>query len=274
MDNTILELYPNSGQIHPLKNLYLHQLAELPARQPFIYSNFIASLDGRIALPGENRASHQVPPAIANARDWRLFQELAVQADLLITTARFFRQAASNEAQAELPVGMSPDFEDLRDWRINHGLKPQPDIGIFSASLDIPVESLNRYSDRQLYVITGEDTDKEQLGRLTSHSNLKVIYSGNGNQVDARSLRTQLGALGYQRVYAIAGPSVLHALADGDALDRLYHTTAHCILGGTEFDTFIRGEELLPALHLPLRAMYLDQSSPPGCGQTLAVYGK
>ena len=60
----------------------------------------------------------------------------------------------------------------------------------------------------------------------------------------------------------------------GDALDGLYHTTAHCILGGTVFDTFIRGEELMPALHLPLRAMYLDQSTPPGCGQTLAVYGK
>lgn len=274
MDDTIIELYPDSGRIHPLKNLYMQQLAELPARQPFIYSNFIASLDGRIALPGENRSTHQVPPAIANARDWRLFQELAAQADLLITTARFFRQAASNEAQAELPVGMSPEFEDLRDWRIKHGLKPQPDVAIFSASLDIPVESLNHYSGRQLYIITGEDADKEQLERLTSHSNLKVIYSGSGNQVDASSLRTQFGNLGYQRIYAIAGPSVLHALADGDALDRLYHTTAHCILGGAEFDTFIRGEELLPAQHLPLRALYLDQYSPPGCGQTLAVYGK
>lgn len=274
MDDTIIELYPNSGQTHPLKNLYLHELARLVTPQPFIYSNFIASLDGRIALPGVDRTTRQVPPAIANARDWRLFQELAAQADLLITTARFFRQAARNEAQAELPVGMSSEFEDLRNWRINHKLKPQPDIAIFSASLDIPLEALNRYSDRQLYIITGEDADKEQLTRLTSNSNLKVIHSGNSNQVDARSLRTQLAALGYQRVYAIAGPSVLHALADADALDRLYHTTAHCIVGGTEFDTFIRGEELLPALHLPLRALYLDQSSPPGCGQTLAVYGK
>jgi riboflavin biosynthesis pyrimidine reductase len=274
MDDTIIELYPNSGQSHPLKNLYLQQLAKLPERQPFIYSNFIASLDGRIALPGPNRTTHQVPPAIANARDWRLFQELAAQADLLLTTARFFRQAARNEAQAELPVGMSSEFADLRDWRINQGLKPQPDIAIFSASLDIPVESLNRYSDRQLYVITGENADKEQLKRLTSRGKIKVIYSGNGNQVDAGSLRAQLGTLGYQRIYAVAGPSVLHALAAGNALDRLYHTTAHCILGGTEFDTFIRGEELIPALLLPLRALYLDKSSPPGCGQTLAVYGE
>jgi riboflavin biosynthesis pyrimidine reductase len=170
-------------------------------------------------------------------------------------------------------VGISPAFQDLRDWRISQGLKPQPDVAIFSASLNIPLEALNHYSDRQLYVITGEDNDKEKLHQLTSRSNLKVIHSGKGNHVDAGTLRAQLGTLGYQRVYAIAGPSVLHALASGNALDRLYHTTAHCILGGEEFDTFIRGDELLPALNLPLRALYLDQSSPPGCGQTLAVYG-
>jgi len=273
MDEPIIELYPNSGQTHALKNLYMQQLETLPGPRPFIYSNFIASLDGRIALPGANRATRQVPPAIANARDWRLFQELGAQADLLITTARFFRQAASNEAQAELPVGISPAFQDLRDWRISQGLKPQPDVAVFSASLNIPLQALNHYSDRQLYVITGEDNDNEKLHQLTSRSNLKVIHSGKGNHVDASSLRAQLGNLGYQRVYAIAGPSVLHALASGNALDRLYHTTAHCILGGEEFDTFIRGEELLPALNLPLRALYLDQSSPPGCGQTLAVYG-
>ena len=56
-------------------------------------------LDGRIALPAAGRSSHQVPPAIANARDWRLFQELAAQADLLITSARYFRQSEDQEAQ-------------------------------------------------------------------------------------------------------------------------------------------------------------------------------
>ncbi|VAW76088.1 2,5-diamino-6-ribosylamino-pyrimidinone 5-phosphate reductase homolog [hydrothermal vent metagenome] len=276
MDNSIIELYPNSGRIHPLKNLYLNQLANLPkklAGQPFIYSNFIASLDGRIALPGSGRKTLQVPSAIANARDWRLFQELAAQADLLITTARFFRQADSQEAQAGLPVGRSSDFADLRDWRVKQGLKPQPDIAIFSASLDIPPASLNHYSDRQLYLITGKDADKERLEQLSTHCDIKVIYSGDGEQVNAGNLRAQLGTLGYQRVYAIAGPAVLHALATANALDRLYHTTAHCLLGGTEFDTFVRGKQLLPALQLPLRALYLDRSSPSGCGQTLAVYG-
>jgi riboflavin biosynthesis pyrimidine reductase len=274
MMDDILELYPNPGKKHALENLYLGQLNSLPAdRQPFIYSNFIASLDGRIGLPAAERDTHQVPPEIANARDWRLFQELAAQADLLITSARYFRQAVADEAQAELPVGSSPEFADLRNWRIQQGMKPQPDIAIFSTSLNIPAVALDHYKDRKVYVITGGNADAEKVSRLRTESHADIITCGNGKDVDAEFLRPRLSALGYRRVYAIAGPSVLHTLAEGRVLDRLYHTTAHCMLGGTEFDTFAWGDELKPALALPLRAMYLDRHSPPGCGQTLAVYG-
>ena len=270
----ILELYPNPGKTHRLETLYLGELESLPpGKQPFIYSNFIASLDGRIGLPAPGRDSHQVPEAIANARDWRLFQELAAQADLLITSARYFRQAVDHEAQAELPVGNSAEFDDLREWRAEKGLTPQPDVAIFSASLDIPVAALDYYTDRKVYVITGNAADSEKMAHLSANSHAEVITCGDGRDVDAKTLRGILGGLGYRRVYAIAGPSVLHTLADGQALDRLYHTTAHCLLGGTEFDTFAWGELLEPAFAMPLKAMYLDRHSPPGCGQTLAVYG-
>ncbi|HHJ15950.1 MAG TPA: pyrimidine reductase [Gammaproteobacteria bacterium] len=275
MAEDILELYPDSGRRHALHGLYLEQsLAHADdAGRPFIYSNFIASLDGRIALPGANRDTHQVPPAIANARDWRLFQELAAQADLLITSARYFRQAASQEAQAELPLGSSPEFADLRDWRVARDLSPQPDIAIFSASLDIPQSALDYYRERKLFLVTGAAADPAKLAQLTADSDLKVITCGPQAAVDATHLREQLAGLGYRRIYAIAGPSVLHTLAAGGALDRLYHTTAHCLLGGTEFDTFIWGNELQPAVNLPLQAMYLDPLAPDGAGQTLAIYG-
>jgi hypothetical protein len=123
MEQDIVELYPNAGSRHRLQGLYMDQIAEPDGDLPFIYSNFISSLDGRIAVPGPDRNSHQVPPAIANHRDWRLFQELAAQADLLITSARYFRQSADQEAQAELPVGTSAEFDDLRAWRIQQGLR-------------------------------------------------------------------------------------------------------------------------------------------------------
>ncbi|MCO6411650.1 MAG: dihydrofolate reductase family protein [Thiogranum sp.] len=276
MDQEILELYPASGARHRLRGLYLNQVPPAGASQvkPFIYSNFISSLDGRIALPGPGRSSHQVPPAIANSRDWRLFQELAAQADLLITSGRYFRQTAAQEAQAELPVGQSAEFDDLREWRASHGLAPQPDIAVFSASLDIPITAIREYSDRRLYIITGARADDSDLRRLTTGSHAEIITCGTQGHVDAALLRTELAARGYRNVYAIAGPAVLHTLAQGNALDRLYHTTAHCLLGGTRFDTFVRGSELEPARSMPLKAMYFDPAAPAGAGQTFAVYGQ
>jgi len=275
MEAEILELYPAPGKQHRLQGLYLAQIPH-PAetdKQPFIYSNFISSLDGRIALPGPGRNSHQVPPAIANSRDWRLFQELAAQADLLITSGRYFRQAANQEAQAELPIGSAAEFQDLREWRIEKGLSPQPDIAVFSASLDVPVSSICQYTDRKVYIITGARADTQKLARLTDASHAEIITCGDQGHVDGALLRDKLATLGYQRVYAIAGPSVLHTLLQGNALDRLYHTTAHCLLGGTKFDTFVWGPELKPAYYMPLQAMYLDPHAPEGAGQTLAIYG-
>jgi len=276
MEASVIELYPASGTRKPLQGLYLNQGLETgkPQESPFIYSNFISSLDGRIALPGPGRNSHQVPPAIANSRDWRLFQELAAQADLLITSARYFRQSEDQEAQAELPVGASAEYDDLRAWRIQQGLSPQPDIAIFSASLDIPVSAINRYRERNVFLITGTTADSEKLGQITAASHTRVIPCGHNGHVDASLLRIRLKELGYQRVYAIAGPAVLHTLLQGKALDRLYHTTAHCLLGGTKFDTFVRGPEFDPAVCMPLRAMYLDTHAPDGASQTLAVYGR
>jgi riboflavin biosynthesis pyrimidine reductase len=276
MDQDVLELYPDSGNKHALLGLYMGQVLEHPRRTqiPFIYSNFISSLDGRIAVPGPDRNSHQVPAAIANPRDWRLFQELAAQADLLITSARYFRQAAEQEAQAELPVGSGPEFDDLREWRIRQGLSPQPDIAVFSASLDIPVESIRLYEDRILYLITGAAADTERLRHLVDSSHAQAITCGQNGHVDASMLRATLAELGYRRVYAIAGPAVLHTLIQGDALDRLYHTTAHCLLGGTRFDTFVWGAPLEPAFCMPLRAMYFDPHAPQGAGQTLAIYDR
>lgn len=276
MEKDILELYPNPGQRHALDRLYLQQISRLKTNsdQPFIYSNYITSLDGRIALPGAGRTTHQVPPAIANPRDWQLFQELAAQADLLITTARFFRQTAAKEAQAELPVGNVATFDYLRAWRIEQGLTPQPDIAIFSTSLDIPPDALIPYRERKLLLITGANADPQKLARLSAAADLKIIQCGDGRSVDATTLRKQLGTLGYKKVYAIAGPEVLHALLQGDALDCLFLTTAHRLLGGVKFDTIVTGEELSPAFSMTLQAMYLDTSASEGASQTMAIYKK
>lgn len=74
-------------------------------------------MDGRIAgaLPGERR--QRVPAATANPRDWRLYQELAGHADVLITSGRYLRDLDASRAQDILPLGSDEAFADIRQWR-------------------------------------------------------------------------------------------------------------------------------------------------------------
>ena len=102
MTDTVIRLYPQPSREAPLQGLYLdHDLrrhAEGLGR-PFVYSNFVTSLDGRIAVPGPTGSGLIVPKQIANPRDWRLFQELAVQADLIISSGRYLRDYAEGHAE-------------------------------------------------------------------------------------------------------------------------------------------------------------------------------
>jgi riboflavin biosynthesis pyrimidine reductase len=273
MTNGLLQLYPMPGRSLPLEGIYLahalHRKAE--AGRPFVYGNFISSLDGRIALPASHKATRQVPPEIANARDWRLYQELAAQADLLVTSARYFRQLASGEAQDLLPVGEQKRFADLHTWRRSQGLALQPDIAILSASLEIPLETLALYASRSLHIFTGEDADPEKLAALET-AGTRIHLAGTGHAADGRRVVKTLAAEGYRSIYVIAGPSVLFTLLQGNMLNRLYLTFAHKLLAGEDFDTFTWGQELHPAQAMRLVSLFYDEHAPEGAGQLLSCY--
>lgn len=269
----VLQLYPQpdaGAQEQALRGLYLRQ--RLGVDQPLLYSNFVTSLDGRIAVARPGRASHEVPKTITNRRDWRLYQELAAQSDVLITSARFFRQAIVNEAQDTLPLG--PEYVDLRAWRCGQGLSAQPDIAIVSASLDLPLEALSDYrtrNERRLLVLTGARAPAERR-RALEQAGVEVISAGADARVEGGSLRAALDGRGYRRQYAVAGPKLLHALVTAHVLDRLYLTLAGRLLGGTEFDTLCLGPALEPAPKLHLASLHLDPEALAGADQLLAAY--
>jgi riboflavin biosynthesis pyrimidine reductase len=270
----IIQLLPPTGTDRELHGLYLRERLQErgSTTHPFVYSNYVSSIDGRIALPSPDHRSHQVPAAIGNARDWRLFQELAAQADVLITSARYFRQASVGEHQDQLPVGPTDDFADLRAWRLQEGLAAQPDVVILSNSLDIPVQALQAYPQRKLYLATGAGNDLDRARALAAAAGIGLLEAGNGAAVDGRILIDALGQLGYRSIYAIAGPAVLNTLLRGRALDRLYLTQSHRLLGGMEFDTLNWGPVLSCPVSLQPLSLYLDKHAPEGASQLFAAY--
>jgi riboflavin biosynthesis pyrimidine reductase len=270
---SITRLYPAPATDCPLKGLYLEQELRPGGNtgKPIVYSNFIASLDGRIAIAQQRRSTHQVPKEITNPRDWRLYQELAGQADILITSGRYFRQSKIEEAQDELPVSGQPDYSDIREWRSRHGLAAQPDIAILSRSLDIPLESLKPYQNRRILVFTGRQVEADRRARLREHG-FEVISAGEDRTVNGAELVAALADRGYLSIYAIAGPDVLHTLLKAKVLERLYLTTTHQLLAGKHFDTLTRGGGFDPALSMQLISLYLDRHAPAGASQWFSVF--
>jgi len=253
---TVQSLYPQAVTDLPLKGLYLdlklHQQADMG--DMFIYSNYIASLDGRIALRDQATGEFSVPAAIANQRDWRLYQELAAQSDVMITSARYFRQLEKGCAQDLLPVGREPYFSDLALWRAEQGLKAQPDVVIVSASLDIPLTAVASLQDRQVWVISTEQADAKKVQGL-ENIGVKVLTAGKG-KVQGTLLKQALINQGYRSAYMIAGPAVHHTLLADGVLNRLFLSTHLSLLGGNDFHSILNGD--MSAVQASLASLYLD----------------
>jgi riboflavin biosynthesis pyrimidine reductase len=273
MQHRVQRLFPAPTKELPLKGLYLDQDLRSThggAEEPFVYANFIASIDGRIALPHPSRAGLMVPKATANERDWRLFQELTVQADLVISSGRYLRDYADGRAQEILRVYDDPNLQDLQGYRTNQGLPPYPDIAVISNSLDFPIPEELFQEGRSLIIVTSERADQARLREISDQAD-RILVAGE-ERVEGNRMIEGFKDWGYQWVYSSAGPKILHMLLSADRLDRLYLTTANRLLGGKPFATVVDGETLDPPRRASLTALYHDPQALEGDGQLFMIY--
>lgn len=257
----LLRLYPAPGGPVALNGLYLDAPLE-PwgfSGPLFVYSDFVVSLDGRIAAapPGEQR--QRVPAATANPRDWRLYQELAGHAEVLITSGRYLRDFEAGRAQDVPPVSNNPAYADIRRWRREHGLTPQPDVAVVSGSLDFPVPQSLLEQGRRVIAFTAESARGERV-KAREREGARVIRVGEEN-VDGGLLCNRLAAAGYHRAYSVTGARVLHTLLAAGRLDALFLTTVHRLIGGEPFTSLIQGATL--PTHPPAIGSALSTTMPP-----------
>ncbi len=273
-NRTVIRLYPEPSEQLPLEGLYLHHALHRSGsrQQPFVYTNFVSSLDGRIAIEHPAGSGHNVPASIANPRDWRLFQELVAQSDILVTSARYLRELSRGKAQDAIPLGNDPAFDDLHVWRHEHGLPDQPALVVLSASLDLPLQTLCNAMDRPVYVATGDNHDTTALERLQG-TGARVLQVGNGSaMVDGKRLIEALAAEGFSSIYSIAGPGVFETLINARVLNRLYLTQVHRLIGGDSFDTLLEGDLIDPPAGFDMQALYYDRCAGDVGAQLFGVY--
>lgn len=270
----LLRLYPAPGGPVTLNGLYLDGPLEPPGFSGplFVYSDFVVSLDGRIAAapPGERR--QRVPAATANPRDWRLYQELAGHADVLITSGRYLRDLEAGRAQDILPVSSDEAFADIRHWRRARRLAPQPDIAVVSGSLDFKVPRTFRQQGRRVIALTTESALAERVA-AREREGAVVIKTGE-QKVDGGFLCDWLADAGYGRAYSVTGARVLHTLLLAGRLDALFLTTVHRLIGGEPFTSLLQGTTLAIPAGFRLSSLYYDAAALDGVGQTFARYNR
>mgnify|MGYP001134325994 CR=1 FL=1 len=273
MTTLISRIYPAPLEQSSLKGLYLSK--DLPTQGrfgPFIYANYVTSLDGRIAVPGQD-GQQTVPGNVANPRDWRLLQELAGQADLILSSGRYLRELKAGTAQDILPIGSGPDFADIHEYRRQVGLKPHPDVAVLSESLDFPPPLPLLKQGRRIIVITGQAPDPARA-KVLEAAGIQLMPLAGVDRPSGIALAQALAELAYQRIYVITGPYVMHTLMAQQLVDSLFLTTVHRLLGGQPFSSICEGSLLPGPADYTLGHQFLDPAGPDGCSQTFSRYDR
>ena len=264
MQSNLLRLYPQPVDKCAIKGLYLaHQVHKLGAPEsPFVYANFLSSLDGRIALEDVAQSTTYIPKHLTTASDFRLFMELQAQADCLITHGGYMRALGEGRLGNILQIR----DEDLVEWRRDNDLYAQPVVIIASASLNFPMhKSLHEHS-QAVYIATGRNADPDRI-RYWQDLGYPILVTGEDRMVHGTPLIHELQGLGYKSIYLIAGPQMLDTMIREKQLSRLYLTITHQLIGGKDFRTLLTGPTLGPEGNLMLKSMYYEPYSPPGSGQ-------
>jgi riboflavin biosynthesis pyrimidine reductase len=264
MQNNLLCLFPQFCENVSIEGLYLaHQIHKLgTAEAPFVYANFVSSLDGRIALGDIDQGLSYIPKHLITASDFRLFMELHAQADCLITHGEYMRALSEGRLGNILQIR----DKDLVEWRMNNGLKPQPAVVIASASLNFPFHDSLHEHQQTVYIATGKDADPDRIHYWQDQGH-PILVTGEDQMVHGAALISELTRLGYKSIYLIAGPQMLDTVIREQQLSRLYLTITHQLIGGKDFRTLLTGSMLGSEGNLMLEALYYEPNSPSGSGQ-------
>ena len=273
MDKEVVCLYPEFGVAEPLQGLYLRRnfCADANTQRPFVYANFLSSLDGRIAWRDSQQDNYRLPESLKSDEDFRLFLELYAHADCIVTHGGYMRALAAGHLGNVLQIPQLAWTEDIHAWRKQRGLAPAPDVVIISSSLDFPWhDSLDKFQ-QNVHIATGAGTpaDKKQFWQDQGR---EIHDLGHGRQVDAAPLIEFLSKNGYRSVYLVAGPQLLQELLMQSFVDKFFMTVCHQLLGGGDFKSLVPEHKLGDKGKLQLQRLYMDPENSSMLGQWYAEF--
>jgi riboflavin biosynthesis pyrimidine reductase len=183
-----------------------------------------------VIAKADKQHNFQVPLETKNASDWRLFQELMAQADVIISGAAYLQRVSALGSRAENILSQfepGRGFEKLGEWRLRAGYKKRsPDLVVVTRSLDFKFPEEVTRGGRKIVIFTTDDIANSDKAKALTNSGTLVIGSGEAGVDGNRMIETLSNGMGYRVIMMASGPSVLGLLLEAKRLDLLYITEA------------------------------------------------
>jgi riboflavin biosynthesis pyrimidine reductase len=199
-------------------------LPEPPADRPWIYTNFVQSLDGIVSLLGKYASGAEISQSRADR--W-LMDLLRAHADAVIMGMNTLREEQRNRGPESRGIVFQAVEPDLLRLREKLGRTRQRNIFVTRA-LDLNLSQLKAFDGDVVDVaIVTSPAGAERLRALKTHPHVAIIAAGSGESVDLSAavgeLRTQLGI---KYLLCEGGPTLYGTLARADLVDEKFVTVS------------------------------------------------
>jgi riboflavin biosynthesis pyrimidine reductase len=199
---------------------------ELGLPKSCVYANFVASLEGIVALPGATESGQIISGR--NAADRFVMGLLRACAGAVLLGAGTFRKSGGHLWHPDRIY--PPGAAAFAQARQQLGLEPRPRFALLSASGNVDV---TQPALEHAFLFTTAQGEATLRGKLPSSTRLIVQ---DGARLDLAQVLSLLRAEGHLRVLTEGGPALFSELVQGRLVDELFLTSSPALFGRFEND--------------------------------------
>ncbi|MFZ1135325.1 MAG: dihydrofolate reductase family protein [Candidatus Korobacteraceae bacterium] len=195
-----------------------------PNDRPWIYTNFVQSLDGIVSLLGKHASGGEISQSRADR--W-LMDLLRAHADALIMGMNTLREEQRNRGLESRGIVFQAVEPELLRLREKLGKGRQRNIFVTRAS-DLDLSRWKVFDgDTVDSAIVTSPAGAERLRGRSSHPHVTIIAAGTGKSIDLpTAIRELRQTLGIRRLLCEGGPTLYGSLARADLIDEKFLTVS------------------------------------------------
>lgn len=210
--------------------------------EPRLYANFVASLDGVVAIPGEIQSNRMI--SARSEADRFLMGLLRACADVVLVGAGTMLASPRTRWTAE--HAYPPAAPLYRELRRSRRRPPRPTLAVLSGSGS--VDAGHPALEEGALVLTSERGAARLRGQLPHATTIVAV--GAETPLDPVAAVEALRRRGHELILSEGGPTAFGALVAAGLVDELFLTTSPLLAGrpsGRPRPALVEQAELLPA---------------------------